>query len=112
MDHFADAHPARWGLRLQTRGNVHAVAVNAAVGLLEQLAQVNTDAESQSRLVGSGFVAIGQRPLHRQGGLHGAGCEVENCQHRIARHVDDVPAPRANLVPEDLARGIECHNGG
>ena len=99
---FGHRHAARVGQALQARGDVDAVAIHAAVGLLDHVAEMHADAKAHAAVVGD--VAAGcrcQSLLDRQRGLHRRGGVVEHRQNRIARHVDDAPVVLGDLGAED-----------
>ena len=95
------ADPARRGQRLQSGGNIDAVAEQVAV-LDDDVAQMQADAELHLFELGSGGVRLGDRRLHRQ---------------RAGQRVDRAGEFRGNAVAgggEDasaMRRDQACENG-
>ena len=66
LAHLAgDADPARLGQALQPRGDVHAVAVDVPVGLVDDVAQVDADPEADALVLGHRRLALGHALLDR-----------------------------------------------
>ena len=112
VERLAHAHAPRRGLRLQTRGDVHAVAVDAAVGLLDHIAEMDADTNTQAALFGRLGRAAFERALHRERRVHCAARALEEREHRVARHVDDAPGMRLDLAPKKRARLVERRDRG
>ena len=109
LHRLRDHDAARIGLGLQPGGDVHAVAVDGAVGLLDHVAKMDANAKAQ-RAAGrrpGGDGDTGELPLRRDRGVHGTGRGAEHRQHRIARHVDDAAPVGFDAGAEDLACGGE-----
>ena len=68
MDGARNADLARRGQLLQTRGDVHPVAIDIAL-LDDHIADVDADAESDALLLGQLPLALGHAPLDRRGTL-------------------------------------------
>jgi hypothetical protein len=105
-------HAARLGERLQPRGDVHAVAVDAAVGLLDHVAEMHADPKAHlppgRRGVGGEFELL----LRLDRGGHRAGGGLEHGKHGVARHVDHLPLIRLDPGAEHPARRVERSDGG
>ncbi len=107
-----DRDTAGIGQALQPRRDIDAVAIHRAVGLLDDVAQVNTDAKTHLALC---WQLIGHRidgGLDGQRGSHRTGGHFENGQHRVAGHVDDAALAGLHLGPQHRARRVErLHRG-
>ena len=97
--------------RLQARRDVHAVAIDGAVGLLDDVAHVHADAKEHAALLGQRGGLVAERPLDREGRAHRAGGRVEDGEDRIAGHVDDASFVAFDLLAKDGARVVEGGDG-
>ncbi len=95
------------GQRLQPGGDVHPVAIDRAVGFLDHVAQVHTDAKAQLPLVGQRAMRGLQLVLHGQSRRHRAGGGFEHGEHRVARHVDHAAVVGFDLLAKHPSRVIE-----
>lgn len=95
------------GQSVESGGDIHAVAVHAAVGLFNDVAQVHPDAKVHAPVRRDSLGIVRQRDLHRQGCVDRTGGGFERRQHRVARHVDDATLMGFDLRPEQRAGGIE-----
>ncbi len=92
---------------LQAHGDVHALAVQNAVVLLDHLAKVDAGAEPHALHVGHDAVALPDRALHRDGAaqrLDGRGELDHEAVAGAAEHAAAVPADQA---VDDLAAGAQ-----
>ena len=112
MHHARNRDAARLGEAFEARGDVDAVAVDRAVGLLDHVAQVDADAKAHALRLRHGLAGHRERLLDLERGAHGAACRFERGEHRVARHVDDATLVRFDANPEDAARGIEIGQRG
>ena len=83
----------------EPRGDVHAVAIHGAVGLLDHVAQVNADAKAHSPVCRACRPLAPSRAERQAPPSTAPARRLEHGQHRVAGHVDD-----AALVGLDLAR--------
>ena len=93
------------------RGDVHPVAVDAAVRFLDHVAEVHADAHAQSALCRGCPRGGLERLLHGERRVHRAGGALEEREHRVARHVHHAPALRRDLLVEERARFFERGDG-
>src|SRR3954468_20239320 len=99
VERLAHADAAGRGFGLQMSGDVYAVAIDGAVGFLDDVAQMHADAHPHAPLFARrAFESL----LHRERRLHRARRAIEECEHRVARHVD--PEPRVRFGPTDKER--------
>ena len=96
---------------LQPRGNVDPIAIDRAIGLLDDVAEVHADAKSHAPIVRYPVRRRFDTLLDRQCGAHRASGGLEHRKHRITRHVDDAPLMRFDVDPEDAARSVERRDG-
>ena len=99
--------PARLGEALQARGDVDAVAVDRAVGLLDDLAEIDADPVAHAAIVGDRGAALLHRRLSGYRGTHRAGGRREHRQDRVSGHVDDAPAVLLGMEAEERAVRVE-----
>jgi hypothetical protein len=111
-DRFRYRDAAGLGEPFQPRGDVHAVAVDRAIGLFHDVAKVNADAEAHAPVLRHVLRRGSEFLLDRERGRHRAGRRFEHREHRIARHVDDAALLRLDVRPENLARGIQRRHRG
>ena len=91
VDCLRDGHAFRRPQCLQPGSDVHAVAIDRAVLLLDYIAQVQADSKAHA-LRGRESRGLRQEMLlYPQGGQHCAACGVERRQDRVARCIDDAP---------------------
>jgi hypothetical protein len=97
----------RLGQRLKARSDVHPVPVHRAVGLLDDVPQMNPDAKSHSTV----FIAVNGRGrkllLNREGCADRTSSGVEHCKHRVTCGVDDMPAVISDALLEHFACRIQ-----
>ena len=104
-----DGDPARFGQHLDAFGQVHAVAEDIVIGLVEDdLAEMDADAEQQALLLGETLVEPRHALLDVDGHLDGGGCRAELGQHGVARAVNQRAAGAFNgRLPDLVARRPE-----
>ena len=107
LDGVGHRHAARLGDPFQARGDVDAVAVDRAVGLLHDVAEVDADAKLHAAIGGDVGRAACQLGLDRQRRDDRAARRLEHREHRIAGHVDDAAAMRIDGRAEDRACVVE-----
>ena len=103
----ADADAAWVRESLQSRGDVDAVAVDGAVGLLDDLAEIHSDAVAHATVVGDAGAALLHGRLDRNRRANRAGRGLENRQHRIPGHVDDPSVMLFAMAAEERAVRVE-----
>jgi hypothetical protein len=111
-DRLRHGDAARVSQALQPGGDVHAVAVDRAIGLFDHIAQVNADAKAHAAVFRDTLDQFGQLFLHRQGCRDGAAGSLEDGQHGIAGHVDDPALVCVDQPAEYRARSIEPGDRG
>ena len=99
------------GESLQAGRDVHAVAVDAAVGLLDHVAEMHPDAKAHAPIFGHRARGGLEGLLNRQCRRHCPRGRVEHREHRIARHVDDPTLAGFDLSAEDQSRGVQRGDG-
>ena len=82
---------ARLGDAFQSRGDVDAVAHQIAVGLLDDVAQMNADPEFDAALGRQAGVALDEAVLHLDGAAHGVDHAAEFDEAAVAGAFDDAP---------------------
>jgi hypothetical protein len=87
---------ARLGNPLQSRGDVHPVAHQIAVGLLDNVAEVNADAELDAALGRQAGIALDEALLHFDGAAHGVDHAAKLDETAVAGSLDDGPVMRVN----------------
>jgi hypothetical protein len=110
LDRLGHAHAARFGERLEPRRGVHAIAVDAAVGHLDHVAEVDTDPKPHPARLLLRRGARRDLVLHRQRRADRAGRGLEHREHRVAGHVDHAALLGADVACKHLARGVERRN--
>ena len=111
-DRLGHGDATRLAQAFEPRRNVHAVAVNRPVGLLDHVAQVQTDAKAHALRLGRLRCGGLQLLLHGNRSAHRAGGGLKHGEHRIARHVDDAALVGFDVGSKDPARGIQrVHRG-
>ena len=106
-----DADPARLGQGLQPRGDVHPVAEDVA-GLVDDVADVDADAEADAFGLGDGRLPLGHAALDRDR----AGDRVDGArklaEDAVAHQLDDTPAMLGDeRLDELLAVGLQAIEG-
>ena len=82
---------ARLGDAFQSRGDVDPVAHQIAVGLLDDVAEMNADAELDAALGRHAGVALDHAVLHFDGAAHGVDHAAELDEAAVAGALDDAP---------------------
>ena len=80
---------ARLGEGFKARGNVDAVAIDGAVGILHDIAEMHAYAERHALVFGHRPVGGGDIVLDRQRRTHRTGGALEHGKHRIPGGIDD-----------------------
>jgi hypothetical protein len=107
LDRVGHRHATRLGDPFQARGDVDAVAVDRAVGLLHDVAEMDADAKLHAAIGGDIGRAARQLGLDRQRRDDRAARRLEHREHRVAGHVDDAAAMRGDGRAEDRACVVE-----
>ena len=81
---------------LQPRGDIDAVAHQIAVGLLDDVAEMNADAELDAALGRHAGVALDEAVLHLDGAAHGVDHAAELDEAAVAGALDDAPVMRGD----------------
>ena len=106
-DGLGDDDSARLGERLQTGGDVDAVAIHVAVRPFDHVAQMDADAKAQAEIVRNRLRRRIEGSLHGERGIDGAGGGIENREHRVAGHVDDMTLIGLDLRSENALCGLQ-----
>ena len=77
------------GDALQSRGDIDAVAHQIAVALLDDVAEMNADAEDDAAILGHAGVALDHRVLNFDGAAHGVDDAAELDDRAVAGALDD-----------------------
>ena len=109
---FRNRDAAGFGKRLQPGRDVHAVAIDSAISLLDHIAHVHANSKMHAAVFGDVGRRIGQLPLHCERCLDGSGGSVEYRQHGVAGGVDYKPTMHCNMFSEHGASAIQRSNGG
>src|SRR5215813_1652408 len=102
-----DADPAGLGQAFETRGDVHAVAIQP-LALDDDIAQIDPDAKPHLPRGRQRGVARPERTLNLDGGLDGVHDAGEVGQDVVTRGVDDPSALTGDRGADDLAILREC----
>ena len=78
-------------IAFQPRGDIDAVAHQIAVALLDDVAEMNADAELDAAVVRHAGVALDHRVLHFDGAAHGVDDAAELDERAVAGALDDAP---------------------
>ena len=85
------ADRARLGDPFQPRGDVDAVAHQVAVALLDDVAEMNADAEDDAAILGHAGVALDHGVLNFDRAAHGVDDAAELDDRAVAGALDDAP---------------------
>ena len=96
-------NPARLAHALEPRGDIDAVAHQVAVALLDDVAQMNADAELDAALRRQAGVAFDEAALHLDGAAHSVDHATELDQASVAGALDDAPAMRGDGGIDQIA---------
>jgi hypothetical protein len=107
-----DNDASRRRKRLQASSNIDPIAIDSAIHLLENLAEMNADTELHRHILVIVIPVGGQLRLDSHGSSHCASCRIENGQHGVSRRVDDSPTRGFDGGAKDLASCIERLQGG
>ena len=88
---LGQADRARLGDAFQSRGDVDAVAHQVAVALLDDVAEMNADAEDDAAVLGHAGVALDHGVLHFDRAAHGVDDAAELDDRAVAGALDDAP---------------------
>ncbi len=94
---------ARLANAFEPRGDVDAVAHQIAVGLLDDIAQMNADAEFDAALGRQAGVALDQAVLHLDRAAHGVDHAAELDENAVAGALDDAPVMRVDGGIDQIA---------
>ena len=89
MDGGGETHPARIADRLESCSDVNAVAHQVAVGLLDHVAEVYTDAKLDAPFGRYSGVALDEAGLHLDPAAHRVDHAAELDNTAVARALDD-----------------------
>ena len=84
------------GDAFQSRGDVDAVAHQVAVALLDDVAEMNADAELDAALLRHAGVALDHAVLHFDRAAHGVDHAAELDDSAVAGALDDAPVMRGD----------------
>lgn len=107
-----NADPAGFCDALQAGGDVHSVAVDRAVLLRDDVADVDANPKQHPLLFNQRPVSLLQRRLNLHRAAHRLHCTGKLGQHAVARHVAHLAAAAFDALPEDGAALIECVDRG
>src|SRR5271165_6696145 len=88
---------------LQTRGDIDAVAHQITVGLLDDIAQMNADAELDAAFWRHAAVAFNEAVLHLDGAAHRVDNAAELDKAAVARALDDASVMRGDGGVDQIA---------
>jgi hypothetical protein len=107
-----DDHAA--GLRelLEAGRDVHAVAVEVAVGLVDDVAEVDADPEADALVLGDVPLPLGHASLHEDGAADRVDDAGELAERAVAHELDDAAPVLGDERPDELlAVGLEALEG-
>ncbi len=84
-----DDDAARLGELLESRRDVHPVAIEVAVGVVDDIAEVDADPAAEALRLGHRILALGHSPLNEQGAAHRVDDARELDQGAVAHQLDD-----------------------
>ena len=91
------------GDAFQARGDVDAVAHQVAVALLDDVAEMNADAELDAALRRQAGVALDEAVLHLDRAAHGVDHAAELDEAAVAGALDDAPVMRGDGGIDQIA---------
>ena len=100
---LGDTDRARLANALQSRGDIDPVAHQVAVALLDDVAQMNADAELDAALGRQAGVALGHAVLHFDGAAHGVDHAAELDENAVAGSFDDASVMRVDGGIDQIA---------
>ena len=87
----------------QSRGDIDAVAHQIAVGLLDDVAEMNADAELDASLGRHAGVALDHAVLHLDGAAHGVDDAAKLDEAAVAGALDDASVMRSDRGIDQIA---------
>ena len=112
MRRFGNHHPAGIGQRFEPRRDIHPIAIDRAVGLLDDIAKIDADAKPHAPVLGHIFVGLRQPLLDRDRALYRLDDAGKDRQYTVAGGIDNAPAARLDALAKHRARGIERRHRG
>ena len=100
---LGQADRAGLGDALEPRGDIDAVAHQVAVGLLDDVAEMNADAELDAAFGRHAGVALDQAVLHFDRAAHGVDHAAELDEAAVAGALDDAPVMRGDGGIDQIA---------
>ena len=100
---FGQANGAGLGDTFQSRGDIDAVAHQVAVALLDNVAQMDADAELDAALGRKAGVALDHAVLHLDGAAHGVDNASELDEDAVARPLDDAAVMQGDGGVDQIA---------
>ena len=88
---LGETNRARLGDAFQSRGDIDAVAHQIAVALLDDIPEVNANAEDDASVLRQAGVALDHGVLHFDGAAHGVDHAAELDDRAVAGALDDPP---------------------
>ena len=106
---LGEADRARLGDAFQSRGDIDAVAHQVAVGLLDDVAEMDADTKFNAALGRHAGVSLDHGVLHFDGAAHGVDHGTELDERAVSRSLDDPAAVDLDRrVDEIAAQGAEA----
>jgi hypothetical protein len=90
------------GDAFQSRGDIDAVAHQIAVALLDDVAEVNADAEGDAAIFGDAGVAVDQRVLDFDRAAHGVDDAAELDEQSVAGALNDAPVMHGDCRVDEV----------
>ena len=100
---LGEADGSRPGNPFEARGDVDAVAHQVAVALLDDVAQMNADAEFDAALRRQAGVALDHAVLHLDGAAHGVDHAAELDENAVPGALDDAPVMQSDGRVDEVA---------
>ena len=104
---FGYAYRSRFRKRFETRRDIDAVAIDGAIALDDDVAQIDADTEPHPAVVGLVRVEVGEFVLDIETALYRLDDTVEDRQHAVARGIHHPPVMRGNVGSKDRPAGVE-----
>ena len=108
---FGNRYAAGFRQAFQARRHVDPVTIDGAVALLENIAQVHTDAKQHLAIVRQVGVALSKIVLHIDGTSHRLDDALKGRQHAVACGIDHIAVMRRDMLAKDATADIEHVHG-
>ena len=107
LDRMRHNNAARFSKSLKAGCDVHAIAIDRAVCLLNDVPEVHTNSKMHAPIYLHRQSKFQQLRLHFHRRAHSASGGIENRKHRVACHVNDAATMLGDMRTEYLARSLQ-----